>query len=141
ATICPAWCAGEHAPGVEPVHQSTQVRHATAGRELLVTLDQTLDEDGALGAVYVTVAARFGARELWGELHPDHPLTLDQAAWLVEALSVALAQVRAAASLGGTNHYGRGVPVFECGRCGHEFHPDSSPSLTMCWQCAEEVER
>jgi hypothetical protein len=24
-----------------------------------------------------------------------------------------------------------------CAGCGHDFHPDSSPELDRCWQCAE----
>lgn len=31
----------------------------------------------------------------------------------------------------------------ECTGCGHDFDPDTSPNLTLCWQCdeAEEQER
>lgn len=33
----------------------------------------------------------------------------------------------------------QGVDLVVCGRCSREFRPDSSPALTLCWQC-EEIE-
>lgn len=29
------------------------------------------------------------------------------------------------------------VDLAECTECGHDFRPDSSPSLVHCWQCVE----
>jgi hypothetical protein len=35
--------------------------------------------------------------------------------------------------------WGRGVPVVVCVDCGAEVHPDSTPDLDRCWQCAEQA--
>jgi hypothetical protein len=37
------------------------------------------------------------------------------------------------------NPLGRGVPLVECEGCGHDFHPDSSPNLVLCWLCDEHA--
>lgn len=31
------------------------------------------------------------------------------------------------------------VPLVECEGCGHDFRPDSSPNLVLCWSCDERA--
>ncbi len=42
--------------------------------------------------------------------------------------------------LDGPNPWGRGLALIVCIDCGHDFHPDSSPHLDRCWQCAERAD-
>jgi hypothetical protein len=52
------------------------------------------------------------------------------------------AQVRTAPAeptLNEINHFGQSVRVAlaECADCGHDFDPDTSPNLILCWVCDE----
>lgn len=143
-TPCPHWCIDHTAQqhyGAIHLHLDADAQNP---QELWVRLAVLVEPDEP-ETLYVTVASRVVGDEHWDALDPDLPLSPAGAAWLGATLSRVAAEAIPTQRSSEPpqifptplDRWSQGAGTFVCVSCGSEVRPDSTPSLDLCWMCAE----